>query len=132
MDRELVKQLRADAKQLAPELGQATARYAPYKGTPGVAFGGPRAVTSSGVPGKVLARALEYGSDGRRWRDYVETRNGRAVPVLRRTTRQFVPDASGLGGRWITPAAESVGPDVLAEWIETVESLSVSALNGGR
>jgi hypothetical protein len=149
LDRDLTKQLRADALGIMPELRDAaarfagrtpnpaaarriasTARYAPYKGTPGVAFGGARAVTGSGVPGRVLARALEFGSDGLRWSDYVETRRGRQVPVLRRSTRQFVPDAAP-SGRWIYPSAEYVAPDVLADWTATVERLAVRMLNGG-
>lgn len=149
LDRELTKQLRKDAAGLAPEMRDAaarfagrtpipsaarriaaTGRYAPYKGTPGVAFGGARAVTGSGVPGRVLARALEYGSDGRRWSDYVENRGGRQVPVLRRTTRQFVPSSAPMG-RWIMPSAEYVAPDVLADWTATVERLAVEMLNGG-
>lgn len=105
-------------------------RYSDYKGTPGVAFGGARKVTSTGVPGRTLVRPLEYGSDGRRWRDYLERRKGGTVSVLRRTTRQFTPATPD--GSFIAPAMESIAEDVLALWVGIVEDAAVRALDGGR
>lgn len=108
----------------------ATAKYSAYKGTPGVSFGGgSKPITSTGTPGKVLVRAVEFGSDGRRWRDYLETRNGRQVSVLRRTTRQFMPDA-GHTGRVFTPAMEGITDDVLRLWVRITEQTYADAFGG--
>lgn len=107
----------------------ATAAYSAYKGTPGVRFGGMKPVTSTGTPGRTLVRALEFGSDGRRWRDYLETRNGRQVSVLRRTTRQFMPD-TGHAGRVFTPAMDAITDDVLYLWVRTVEDTYGDAFGG--
>lgn len=107
----------------------ASARWSPYKGTPGVAFGGARAVTSTGVPGRVLARPLEFGSDGRRWRDYIERRRGGQVSVLRRTSRQFMPEAPE-GGRFIGPAMEGITDDVLRLWVSVTEDTVLAAFDG--
>lgn len=107
----------------------ASAAWSPYKGTPGVRFGGMRAVTSTGTPGRLLVRALEYGSDGRRWRDYLENRDGRQVSVLRRTTRQFMPD-TGYAGRVFTPAMDSITDDVLHLWVRITEDTYSDAFGG--
>lgn len=107
----------------------AGAAFSSYKGTPGVRFGGTKPVTSTGTPGRTLVRALEFGSDGRRWRDYLETRNGKQVSVLRRTTRQFMPD-TGFRGRVFQPAMEAIADEVLYLWVRTVEDTYADAFGG--
>lgn len=115
----------------AGKLGQrlaATGRVAMYMGTPGVRFGGARRIAGT-ARGTDIARAVEFGSDGRRWTDYLERRGSRQVSVLRRTTRQFMPD-SNYAGKVVAPAAEQVTDQVVAMWVEWVEDLSVRALGG--
>lgn len=104
----------------------ATARYSPYRGVPGVAFGGLRAVTSTGVPGRVLARPVEFGSDGTRRATYP---NAAGTSTTRRVTRQFMPDTL-YAGRFVQPAAEQVADDVLGAWLDVVEDAAVDAWNG--
>lgn len=106
-----------------------SARYAPYHGVPGVRFGGTRRVTSSGVQGKVLVRPLEFGSDGRRYEDYLQRRGDKEVSVLRRTTRQFMPD-TGYRGHAINRAAEAISEDVVQLWVDLVETAVINAFEG--
>jgi hypothetical protein len=103
----------------------ATARYTAYRGIPGVSFGGPRAVTSTGVPGRVLARPVEFGSSGTRRATY----QARGATVTRRVTRQFMPDTA-FQGRFVQPAAEAVSDDVTDLWVGLVEDAMVAAWNG--
>lgn len=104
----------------------ATARYSAFRGVPGVAFGGARAVTSTGVPGRVLARPVEFGSDGTRTSTYP---NAAGTPTTRRVTRQFMPDTA-YTGRFVQPAAEAVADDVTDLWVGLVEAAVVAAWNG--
>lgn len=106
-----------------------SARYAPYRDTPGVRFGGSRKVTGTGVPGRLLVRALEFGSDGRRYTDYLQRRKGGTTQVHRRASRQFMPDTNARG-RAITPAAEAVSEEAVQLWQDTVEQLLVRAFDG--
>lgn len=124
----LMRAARGQARGKVAQRIVGTGRPSMYLGTPGVSFGGARKVAGTAT-GKQLARAVELGSDGRRWTDYLEHRNGRQVSVLRRTTRQFMPDATD-GGKVIYPAAVAVTDDVLALWTRWVEDLSVAALSG--
>jgi hypothetical protein len=107
-----------------------TGRYSEYRGTPGVRFGGARRITSTGVQARVLARALEFGSDGRRYAQYPQQRGSREVWVLRRTSRQFMPDTDYVG-RAIQPAAEAIGPEVVDRWVGVVEGVVIDALSAG-
>ena len=108
-----------------------TGRYRAYRDTPGVKFGGSRPITASGVPARVLARAVEFGSAGRRTATYQQKRGGRQVPVTRRTTRQFMPD-TGARGRAISPAAEAINDEGVQLWLDKVEELLLRAFDGGR
>jgi hypothetical protein len=105
----------------------ARGRYSQYRGTPGVTFGGQRAVTSKGTWAKWLARPLEFGSDGRRYVNYpTHSRKGTEYWVLRRTSRQFMPD-SNYQGKVITPAAEAIAEQVVALWVTAVEDAALTA-----
>lgn len=109
----------------------ATGRLSVYRGVPGVAFGGTRPATSSGVPGRVLVRGLEYGGKGRYEKTYTSSsRRGRTYVLRRRTTRQFLPDRSGRPTA-IYPAMESITDDVLELWVQLVEVATIKAFNGG-
>lgn len=108
-----------------------TGRYSEYRGTPGVKFGGSKRITSSGATAKQLARPLEFGSDGRRYRDYLQRRKGTQVSVLRRTTRQFMPD-TGYRGRAINRAAEAINDDVVEVWADLAEAALLAAFDGKR
>lgn len=104
-------------------------RYSPYRGVPGVKFGYMKRVTSTGTPGRVLVRPLEFGSDGRRYRDYLQNRDGTQVSVLRRTSRQFMPDTNYRGNA-INRAAEAINDEVVQLWVDQVEEAAVAALDG--
>lgn len=124
----LIRAARGQARGKVAQRVVGTGRPSMYLGTPGVSFGGTRKVAGTAT-GRQLARPVELGSDGRRWRDYLERRNGGQVSVLRRTTRQFMPDATD-GGKVIYPAAVKITDDVVDLWVRWVEDLSVAALSG--
>lgn len=107
----------------------ATGRPSWWKDIPGVAFGGRRAVTSTGVAGRVLAHGAEYGSDGSR-RATFSTRSpaGRAYSVTRRTSAQFRPRHEA--GAFVAPAAEAIADDVVQRWADLVVEATVDALGG--
>lgn len=106
------------------------ATYSPYRDVPGIRFGGARAVTRDGIPGRVLARAIEYGSPGtRRVRLLVHSPKGTPYDVTKRTTVQWMPDRGAVGS-FVGPAALDTGPEVLDAWIDTVEELTVRAFGG--
>lgn len=108
----------------------ASGKYSVWRGIPGVAFGGTKAVTSSGVAGRVIVRGLEYGAKGRRETIFRRaTPSGGSVLTARRTTRQFMPDRSS-NPTAIYPAMEAIADDVLAIWVEVVEDAMVRAFNG--
>lgn len=110
----------------------ASGRLSMWRGIPGVAFGGTRSVTSSGVPGRVLVRGLEYGARGQWERLYDRrTPSGRTIRAIRRTTRQFMPDRSASPST-VTPAMLDIADDVLEIWVEHVEDAVVAAMNGER
>lgn len=105
-------------------------RYSEYRGVPGVAFGGKRPVARGVVPGRVLARGAEFGSEGKRTVTYAwRSPRGRAYELTRRTSVQFVPD-TGYRGHAINPAAEAINDDVIAGWVDVVERLLVRAFDG--
>jgi hypothetical protein len=106
-------------------------RYSEFRGTPGVAFGGARPVTSSGVPGRVLVRGLEYGAAGRKESIYRRrVPSGGTVLTARHTTRQFMPDRSS-NPTAVYPAVQAITDDVLQVWIELVEGAVLSAFGEG-
>jgi hypothetical protein len=110
----------------------ASGRLSMWRGIPGVAFGGTRSVTSTGVPGRVLVRGLEYGAAGQWERLYDRrTPSGRTIRTARRTTRQFMPDRSANPST-VTPAMLDIADDVIAVWVEHVEDAVVAAFNGER
>lgn len=109
----------------------ARGRVSFWRGIPGVAFGGTAGVTSSGVSGRTIVRGLELGSSGDRWFTFPRRNpDGSTTPVTRRNTRQFMPNVSA-SGRFITPAAEAIADDVLAFWLDLVETAMVDAMNEG-
>jgi hypothetical protein len=124
----LMRAARVRARDKVAQRVVGTGRPNLYLGTPGVSFGGARRVAGTAT-GRQLARPVELGSDGRRWQDYLERRKGGTVSVLRRTTRQFMPNATD-GGKVIYPAAVAVTDQVVAMWVGWVEDLSVAALSG--
>jgi hypothetical protein len=101
-----------------------------YRGTPGVSFGGMRSVTSTGMSGRVAARPAEFGSPGTRFVN-VSTRSpkGRTFVARRRTSRQWMPQTPA--GKFVTPAAEAIADDVIARWVDDVESATIAALDEG-
>jgi hypothetical protein len=125
----------AAARQLAPNgtsrAVAATGTYAATRGTPGVKFGGSRAVTRSGVPGRVLARPLEYGATGaKRTTFQAHSPRGRLYTVRdKRTTRQFAPRRDG--GKFVAPAALREAPKAVVTWTEIVEEAIIAALDTG-
>lgn len=106
-----------------------TARASWWKDIPGVAFGGRRAVTSTGVDGRTVAHGAEYGSDGSR-RATFATRSpaGRTYSVTRRTSAQFRPRHEG--GAFIAPAADAAADEVVDKWAALVVDATVDALGG--
>lgn len=119
----------AAGDKLAQRLA-ARARVTFYRDTPGVAFGGAAAITRDGTPGRVLARRVEYGSQGDRVQT-VETRSplGKRFTVRKQTTVQFQPQR--LGGRFVRPAAEGIADDVTAVWVDLVEQQLLAAFGEG-
>jgi hypothetical protein len=132
---EVVPMLMREARTRAsgrPVLGRVvgSGRYSEYKGIPGVTFGGKRAVTSTGVPGRILARGAEFGSQGTRTARYRwHSPDGTPYELTRRTSVQFRPD-TGYQGHAISPAAEAISDRVLTGWLELVEQLLVEAFDG--
>lgn len=107
------------------------ATYSPYRDVPGIRFGGAKAVTADGIPGRVLARAIEYGSPGtRRVRLLVHTPDGKPYEVVKRTTVQWRPDRGAVGA-FVGPAALETAPDVMEAWLDAVEDLTMRAFGGG-
>lgn len=105
-------------------------RLSMYRDVPGVAFGGGSSVTHDGTPGRVVARATEYGSPGtRQVRLRVHSPKGKAYTVLRHTTRMWRPEHDG--GAWLTPAALEVAPRVMDEWSRMVDDAVLEAFGGG-
>jgi hypothetical protein len=101
-----------------------------FRGTPGVSFGGTRPVTSSGVKGRTVARAAEFGSPGTRFvRVATTSPRGKAFVARKRTSRQWRPQT--LGGKFVTPAAEAISDDVIRQWVEQVERATIDALDEG-
>lgn len=106
------------------------ATYSPFRDVPGIRFGGARSVTDDGIAGRVLARAIEYGSPGtRRVRLLVHTPAGRPYTVTKRTTVQWRPDR-GAEGAFVGPAALETGPLVMEEWLDVVDELVARAFGG--
>jgi hypothetical protein len=107
------------------------ARYTTLRGVPGVAFGGPQPVTSTGVPGRLLVRGLEFGSPGNRVRT-IRTHSPKGTPyvVRRRVSRQFMPDHTEHPTA-IYPAMESIADDVVDVWVGVLESAVVAAFDAG-
>lgn len=132
---ELVPLLRHEASTRARKPLQravaATGRASWWKDIPGVAFGGRRAVTSTGVDGRTLAHGVEYGSDGTRRATFrTRTPDGRPYSVTRETSAQFRPRTED--GAFIADAALAVAPDVVDKWATLVVEATVAALDGGR
>jgi hypothetical protein len=139
--RELARQVAADAipalvaaaTARAPDAVArrvaATARSSPYKGTPGVKWGGNAVISSGGGTARELARAAEFGSPGNKWTWFTgHSPRGTGFAVHRRTTRQFMP--SHAAGAFITPAALAVAPGVIDAWETLVEAATAAALDG--
>lgn len=105
-----------------------TARASFWRDIPGVAFGGARAVTSDGTPGRDVAHGVEYGSTGTRVATF-RTRSPRGTPysVTRRTSAMFRPRTDG--GAFVAPAAEAVAPGVVDAWSAFVIDAAVVALD---
>lgn len=102
-------------------------RYSVWRGIPGVAFGGTQAATTTGVPGRVLVRGLEYGAAGRSESIFRRrTPSGSTTLVARRTTRQFMPDRSN-SPTTVTPAMESIADEALGIWVQLVEDAVIKA-----
>lgn len=101
-----------------------------WRDVPGVAFGGAGSITADGTPGRVLAHAVEYGSQGNRVQ-VVETRSprGKRYTVRKRTTVQFRPERPA--GRFVAPAADAIADDVQAVWVELVEQQLLAAFDEG-
>lgn len=132
---ELVPLLRREASSRARKPLQravaATGRASWWKDIPGVAFGGRRAVTSTGVDGRTVAHGVEYGSDGTRRATFrTRTPDGRPYAVTRHTSAQFRPRTDG--GAFVADAALAVAPAVVDRWAELVVEATVEALGGGR
>jgi hypothetical protein len=114
------------ARQIA-----ASARTSNFKGVPGVAFGGSSAVTSSGATGRQLVRGLEHGSRALRSTTYLRRgRSGSTHKVTRNALAQFRPQQPDQGA-FIGAGALAASEDVLAAWLDVVETAVVAALNGG-
>lgn len=108
----------------------AMAKSSPFKGTPGVKFGGMGTVTSNGATARSLVRGEEFGSPGNKWSWFTgHSPRGVGFAVHRRTTRQFMPDHST--GSFVYPAAMEIAPGVVDAWTNLVETATIDALNGG-
>jgi hypothetical protein len=107
----------------------ATARASWYRDVPGVAFGGGKAVASSGVKGRTVAHGVEYGSDGTR-RATFRTRSPRGVAyaVTRETSAQFRPRTAD--GAFVADAALEVAPRVVDLWAGLVVAATVESMGG--
>jgi hypothetical protein len=133
VSRELLPTMRASAMHHARKpLARAvagTARLSWWKDVPGVAFGGRRAVASTGVDGRTVAHGVEYGSDGTRKATFRTTSpKGASYSVTRETSAQFRPRTAD--GAFVAAAAEEVAPDVVARWADLVVEATVDALGG--
>lgn len=119
----------AGGDQLAQRLA-ARPRASFWRDVPGVAFGGAGSITRDGTPGRVLAHAVELGSQGSRVQT-VETRSprGKRYTVRKRTTVQFRPERPA--GRFVTPAAESIADDVTQLWADLVDQQVLDAFGEG-
>lgn len=105
-----------------------TARASFWQDIPGVAFGGRRAVASSGVPGRVVAHGAEYGSEGTRRATFrVHSPDGTPYSVTRRTSAQFRPRHAD--GAFAADAALAIAEDVVDEWTALVVDAYVEAVS---
>lgn len=107
-----------------------TARASWWKDVPGVAFGGRRAVASTGVDGRTVAHGVEYGSDGTRRATFRATSpKGHAYSLTRTTSAQFRPRTEA--GAFVAGAAEAAAPVILERWAELVVEATVRAYGEG-
>lgn len=127
IEREVLRRAGSDVRRRRVA-ASGTVRF--YRGTPGVAFGGSTKATTDGTKGRVLARALEFGSPGTRkvtllW----HSPKGTPFETTRHTTRGWRPEAAG--GHFVTPAAEAIADQVIEEWVADVEQATIDALDKG-
>lgn len=106
-----------------------TARASWYKDVPGVAFGGRRAVASSGVDGRTVAHGVEYGSEGNRRATFAtHSPRGTSYSVTRTTSAQFRPRTAD--GAFVADAAFAAAPVIVDRWADLVVEATVAALGG--